>query len=228
MIARTYRAMSSSRSMPDASTKPGRTSRPRCRLASSTDARSASACSRPSSTRASAAARSTSTARIIAPPARPGADGLHHAPQFVELGAGPRQRTMLAQHLVDGGRDAVVDEHGGRDVAGEGGVRRQREPIAVAQQPLDRATGRRRREQQQPPHPAVHHPPLQLRGGDDAQRHAVADVEQRGIRPHAEPVVGRLHDHAAGHRDPTRRSPAAPRSGRHGRSTPGPSRRAWP
>ena len=49
-------------------------------------------------------------------------------------------------------------------------------------------------EQQQPTHAAVHHPPLQLRRGDDAQRHAVADVEQRRIRPHAERVVGGLHD----------------------------------
>ena len=71
----------------------------------------------------------------------------------------------------------------------------------------DRRPGRRAVQQQQPPHSAAHHPLLQLGRGHHAQRHAVADVEQRRIGLHVESPGRPTRPPAGGRRRPTSTMP---------------------
>ena len=200
MIARTYRSMSSSRSMPDARTNPGRTSRPRWALASSTDG--AAACRR-AAWRAARSRRPRHARRRRArdqrSASRPGASRRHGGPQFVELGSCPRQRPWC--RITSSIAAAMQSSTAPVSVAGNAAF------AALGYEPLDR----------RPSGAAVSSssrrtPPCITRRwssgvGDHAQRHALADVEQRRVRPHAERPVARSRRPAAGRRRPSRRCP---------------------
>ena len=188
--------------MPWAETMPGRTSRPRCRFASSTDSAKAGARRRARCSFTPAAAATTATAE---PSACPLDSDPWHAPATgaPELGLGERQGSVFGHQLVDRRSDAVVDERVHSDV----GVR-DRHPTGVGDRASRSSEGRRAVEEQQSTDAATHRTLLEFGRRDDAERDTVADVEQCRIRTDVERPVGRL-DHRREVTDIPCRDPAS-------------------
>ena len=102
----------------------------------------------------------------------------------------PRHRPVLVDHAVGGGDRAVVGQAGERDPAAAA----DGEPHLVRHVPLHCLATDGHGEQQQPAHARAHHPLLDRRVRQHADRHAVAVVEQGGVTAHGMAVPDRLDE----------------------------------